>query len=806
MRIILFCTVISLLSVAQSYSFGQSQYFIRDARTKAAIPFVKVFPDNGQPILSDIDGMFEVNALVSTVTLRYTTYLDTTVLLNSVQEQTIYLRKDVQEVQEVSVKPGENPAHRIIRAAQENRELNHPMMNDAFQYRSYSKFVFDVNQDAITADEETDTLTAKIKTYFTNQHLFVMESATKRTFSPPSKDQEEVLAYKISGFSDPSLSTFAQSMQSFNFYDNQFKVLGETFINPLAADGISRYLFILEDTLVNQSLDTTYTIFFRPKKGKNFKGLEGRMYINTNGFAVEKVNAKIKRVGGAGSFDATIMQEYAFIDNTKWFPVKLSTDLSMGSIPQEKDTIQGLLLGTGHTYIDSIVFNPAEKKKGFYDNFDLYTSPDAAELTEDEWNELRKYDLTEKEIRTNEKVDSIVAEHDLEKRLDFLRELGKAKLRLGYVSIPLDRLFSFNQYEGYSLGAGLETSSKVSKRFVLGGYARWGTRDKEWKYGGYSTLVFSPKRSTKLDLLYSQDLLERGGRKFDQTFFDINNPDIISRFFVKQMERQRIAEVAFSTDIKANMNLRLIGNYQRIEFTEKYLFTPADTNVYSHPNKVDLAEIGMEAKWNIGEKYMLLGQTKVSQGLKYPSIRVKVMRGISGIAESKYDYWRMNADISQKISVRDYFTLNLRLTADKTIGDVPLFLLHNGKGTRIDWMVDAENTFQTMFAGSFYSREQIAFFTRLKFKAFHTKAKWNEPRIGLHHALGFGDFNNRTDHQLDFSTMEKGYFEAGMTLDNLIILNKVSGLGIGVFYKYSATADPNWKKNVVPKITFNLVL
>ena len=786
--------------------FGQSQYFILDSRTKTAIPFVKVFPASGQPILSDIDGMFEMDPALGKVTLRYTGYLDTTVLLGNTDKNTIYFKRNVQEVQEVTAKPGENPAHRIIRAAQDNRKLNHPMMNDAFSYKSYSKFVFDINQNIMVPDDDKDTLTANLKKYFTNQHFFVLESATRRLFFPPSKDKEEILAYKISGISDPSLSTFAQSMQSFNFYDNQFKVLGETFINPLAADGISRYLFILEDTLINESADTTYTIFFRPKKGKNFKGLEGRLYINTNGFAVEKVNAKISRVGGTGNFDATIMQEYAFINNTKWFPVKLSTNLSVGAITDKKDSINGMILGNGHTYIDSIVFNPLDKKRGLYDNIDLYTSSDAAELTEEEWSKLRTYELTDKELRTHVKVDSIVTQYNLEKRLDFIRELGKAKLQLGYVSIPLERLVTFNQYEGYRAGAGLETSSKVSKRFVIGGYAGWGTRDKEWKYGGYSSIVFSPKRSTKLNLDFRQDLLERGGRKFDQGFFDINNPDILRYYFVKQMERQRIAEIALSTDIKANMNVRLIGNYQRIEFTENYQFTPADTSIYSNPVKVDVAEIGVEAKWNIGEKYMLLGATKVSEGLKYPSIRVKAMRGISGIGESNYDYWRLNMDISQKISVRDYFTLNLRLTADKTIGDVPLFLMHNGKGTRIDWMVDAENTFQTMLAGSFYSREQIAFFTRLKFKAFHTKAKWNEPRIGLHHALGFGDFSNRTDHQLDFKTMEKGYFEAGLTMDNMLILNKVSGFGLGVFYNYSATADPDWKKNVVPKLTLNFVL
>lgn len=799
----LLTTVIVLMQSLLSLS--QEQYFVHDSRTDAAIPFVKVFPSLGDPFLTDIDGMFEVDASIQSISLRYTGYLDTTIQLAGIEGNIIYFRKDVQEVQEVTVKPGENPAHRIIKEAQNNRKKNHPLKNDAFTYKSYSKFVFDVNDKVMQADDETDTLTIKLKKYFTNQHLFVMESASKRTFDPPNKDQEEILAYKLSGTSDPSLSTFAQSMQSFNFYDNQFIILGETFMNPIASDGISRYLFILEDTLINHS-DTTYTIYFRPRKGKNFKGLQGRLYINTNGFAVEKVNASASRPGGTGSFDVTILQEYAFIENTKWFPVKLSTELAFGEFVDKKDTIRGMILGGGHTYIDSIVLNPEIKRRGFYDNYDLYTDPDAADMKEEDWKKVRKYELTEKEKRTHIKVDSIAKANNIERKLAFARELGKGKIQLGYVSLPLEHLLHYNQYEGYRLGAGLETSAKLSKIFTLGGYAGWGTKDKDWKYGGYSSLTLNRKRNTKLDLRFQQDLLERGGETFSNSMFDLNNSDVLREFFIAQMEQQRLAEVALSTDIRANMNLRFFGNYQRIGFTQDYLFTPNDTLVYSHPEKVDVAEIGAEIKWNIGEKYMRLGDIKVSQGLKYPSIKLKVAKGISDLWESKYDYWRFNASVSQKIKVRDYFSLNLKLAYNKTIGDVPLFLMQNGKGTRINWMVDAESTFQTMLAGSYFSSEQVAFFTRLKFKPFHTKAAWNEPGIGLHHALGFGTLANRDVHQFDFKTMEHGYFETGLILNNLLVMNGMSGFGLGLFYHYGPDSNTDATKNLVPKITLNVML
>ena len=273
-------------------------------------------------------------------------------------------------------------------------------------------------------------------------------------------------------------------------------------------------------------------------------------------------------------------------------------------------------------------------------------------------------------------------------RYKYPKELVKGKIQLGKLSLPLRRLLGYNQYEKFRLGFGLETSPQISRRIILGGYFAYGTNDKEWKYGLYSNVTISQKRNTQFGLNFQQDLIERGGQVFTSSIFELYDTERLRELYVQQKDRQRLAEISFSSDIKANMNVRLFTNYQRIGFTNGYEFSPSDTALMSSAIETEVAVLGVELKWNIGERYMLLGESKVSQGLKYPSIKFKAIKGFKGVWESDFDYWRFNLLISQKIKVRDYFSINLCLTAMKTIGDVPISLMHNGRGTRINWNIN----------------------------------------------------------------------------------------------------------------------
>lgn len=797
----IFILLFALLSIQLS---AQTKINVQDGISLEPMPFVKVIPNNGKAGFTDIDGKFIVPQDATEFQLRFMGYKDSLYVLIDLQSDTIYMWSAVQNVSEVTVVAGENPAHRIMDLVIENRKKNHPLANDAFTYKSYSKFIFDADDGLknrlVDAPEDDSTLTAL--QFLNSQHLFMLESATERKFIPPAKDREDITAYKISGLTLPIFSTFAQSLQSFNFYDNEFELVGSTYINPIASGGTNRYLFLLQDTTVVGN-DTTFTIYYRPRIDKDFKGMEGTMYINTNGYAIEKVIASpYSRDTTKSTFTAKIVQEYEFIDGKKWFPTKLSTQVELKGLSLTSSG--GYVAGKGNTYIKDIVVNPDDLKKRGFGNISIATDEDAGVKKDEVWDEYRVDALTEKEKRTYHVVDSVAKEANFDKKLTALMALATGKIRLNKFNLPLDRILDYNIYEGVRLGAGLETSELLMKNITIGGYFGWGTRDKDWKYGGYTKFDISKRNGFDVTLTYQQDLLHRGGNVFTKKGFNLSNTEAYARLFRTFMERQRLAEIKIGYEPLGNLKLYVSGNYQRVEFTKGYQYSPIDTS-YFFGTKVDLAETSLEVQWNIRERVMLLGDMRMPQPSGYPKLAAKITKGWKGIAESQMDYVRLNFKISQDVRSLRFGEFNWTLLAAQTFGDVPLFLKQNAIGTRQDWNISTANAFETVFPGEFYHDRQAALFFRYGFPTIKTKAKWNEPQFILHHGIGVGDFKNRLEHSQTFGTMENGLFEAGLILNGILTQNTIS-IGVGAFYRYGYYANVNELKNIVPKISLKMAL
>src|SRR5574343_145401 len=784
-------------------SFSQTTVFIKDDFTKDPIPFVKVRPDVGEPFLADIDGKILLKGNETRLDIRVYGYTDTLVNVANILNGEIYLVGMLRSLNEVSVVPGINPAHRIIDHAIENRKKNNPVDNDAFRYESYSKFIFDVNEDAIASisDSTSDTTLLRLKKFFTEQYLFMIESASIRTFMPPSRDKEEITAYKVSGFTDPSFSTFANDMQSFSFYENQFQLLGKTYINPIAFGGTKRYLFILEDTtIVGQ--DSTFTIFYRPRKGRNFEGMTGRLYINTNGWAIEKVTASPYE--DTTGMTVQIVQEYALVDNKKWFPSKLSTEIIFGNVTLIPKVPEARIQGKGNTYVKNIQLNPTDLRKRDFDNVSVVTNEDAGFVKEKDWDTMRVYAINAKERRTYEMIDSLSQAEKLEEKALMLSSLMQGKVPLGRFNLDLTRVIDYNLYEGYRFGAGLETSKKLMRWGTIGGYYGWATRDKASKYGGYATIHLNKKNGVKMNLRYQQDLLERGGTDFQKDVFSLTSTSLYRHFFIQNMEQQRLAEIAFSGTIRSNMKITVLGNFQRIQTMKNYMYYP----IQAQPEtKFDIAETAVEFTWNIRERVMMVGENRISKGTKFPKLRLKIAKGWTGFASSSVDYLRLYADFQQDILLRGAGKISWTLAGSTTQGDVPLFLTQVGNGTGRAWNLSVANTFETMAPSEFFSTSQVAFYTRWNLNPFKTKAKWNEPQIGFHHALGIGTMSatSMDQHSMAFKSMDKGYFEGGVILNNVLI-SGFSGVGIGLFYRYGPYSNPEVLENFVPKITVNFNL
>lgn len=785
------------------FSFGQQKIQILDQKNDEIVPFTKVVFSNNVTRLADLDAYFEIeeNQEFEAITFKAFGYVDTSYQKSYFETNTrVYLRSIAQEVQEVTVVAGENPAHRIMDLVIENRKKNNPTDNGSFKYDAYSKFVFTIDPEALASipADTKDSNQLSLKSYFGKQHLFLIESESERKFIPPSRDKETIKAYKVSGFNDPMFSTFANEMQSFSFYENQISVLGNAYINPIALGGTRRYLFILEDTLV-RGLDTVFTLSFRPRLGKNFEGLKGQLFINTNGYAIEKVIAEpADEKDGVG---VKIIQEYEHIENKRWFPVKLSSEIRFNSIQLISDVKNSNIVGKGSTYIDHIDIHPSLKKNEF-NNVVIETLPNAGNRKDADWDSTRFYQLTDQEKNTYTTVDSISREYKLDKKLELFKILLSGKLPLGKkINLDLAKVLDYNLYEGVRLGAGLETSSMWMQRFKLGGYFAYGFKDKAWKYGGFAEVVLAPKRDIRFRVNFQDDLVQRGGNEFRWPDNAWSKESIYQGLYIRNFDKQRLAEVLLTGFFIPNVKTTLLANYQRIGFTEGYAFTGAATS-FDPGRSFDLAEVSLEFSWQAQEKFMILGETRISKGSKFPRLKGKITQGIKGIEESQLAYTRVFLDLTQTINIRGAGKFTYLASAAKSSKNLPLFLNQIATGTGGNWRISVPNTFESILPSAYFSDQQLNLFTRMAFTGWKTKLKWFQPQLSLHHAIGIGSMQNRNQHNVAFNTFEKGYYEGGIILDKLYI-SGFTGLGLGVFMPYGAYAVPQLEKNVTVKFSLS---
>ncbi|WP_107037360.1 DUF5686 family protein [Brumimicrobium mesophilum] len=791
--------LLAVLLFSQLLEAQETEIQVIDAQTNNPVAFAKVSDGINKAVITDIDGKASI-LIVEThlYSFRFFDYKDTVVRGSDLIEQPrVFLFPDAQVYDEVEIRPGENPAHRIIQNVMDYKKDNDPLRNDAFTYDSYSKLYFtgELNE-GVQRDTITDTSTIKTMEFFDKQYLFLTETKANRTFSPPNYDKEVVTAYNVSGVKDPIFATLVKQFQSFSFYDNNFELNQDAYINPIAPGGLRRYLFILEDTLVHSATqDTTFTIKFRPRKGKIFDGLSGYLFVRTGAWAIERVIASPypeKLV-----MNAKIIQEYSYTADKKWFPTKISTELDFQGIQLQRNTA---IIGRSTVYISNVAF----QEPSFRAFNPVSVEVDEGALRDSiALKELRGETASGKEGETYVVVDSIAKDANLDKLLFFAKVASTGKIPAGIFNLPVWQLAYFNRQEGLRVGLGLETNSRLSKVVGAAGYAAYGLKDKEWKWGGNVNFNLNQKRMVNLKLLYQDDIHERGNTNFYDDAFNLTNQGIYRDFFVSLADRERFAGINLSGLVRQNLKVQVFANYKRFTFIDDYAYAPINVN-NGATDQFDVAEAGVVINWNIRENIMMLENRRVSLGTKWPKLTFKAVKGMNGIFDSNYDYYRFNFQIHQDFAIRGVGNINLVSKNGLTIGDVPLTLLQIHEGTGINYTLSVANTFETMGPSEFFSDKFSSLFFRFSFLPMKNETFWSEPVFIFHSAAGYGEMSNRGDHQnFNFQTPDKGYFESGIIADYLVKLGPL-GFGLGTFYRYGTYEFDEMKNNFFYKLSVRL--
>lgn len=755
---------------------------IINEETREPLAFVNIIINNNTKtgVITDIDGMFTIkqNEKINTITYSYLGFETKTLQISGHNYLRISLSPKEDQLEEVILST-QNPALAIIEKVIAKREENNPNNIKSFQYTSYNKTIFDF----VATNKETDSV---MNSVFKGGHLTVMESVTQKKFIAPNLSEETVIGNKVSGFKNPYFATLATDMQPFSFYDENIKLLEIPFLNPISDGALKKYEFRLTETLYKGE-DKIHLISFQPIPNKNFEGLKGVLYINTNNYALQNV---IAEPANGLKMDLKIQQQYQFLENKYWFPEQLNYELQVHTVSEDGD----ILKVNGKSYINEVDFNSEIKKKEF-SALSVKIEEQAAKRDSLFWTQYRVDPLRNREAITYQVMDSLGEKYKFDRMLSYMEKLPQGRIPVKFIDVDLTKTFIYNQFEGYRLGTGLYTNEKLFKDTSLGGFFGYGLKDNRWKYGLEAKHIINRENEFFIKTSYHNNVKEIGNYGLpisNQIFGGLRD------FMASKMDHLQQYKVETGFRVFKYLKINVSGQKDKISPLENYGF---ETPVFI-PSEYQHTAASVRLRYAFREKLVQTPHQNVSLGTSYPVFTLNYTKGFDNILEGELDYQKIEFRAEQDFFLRNFGETSYRLQAGYINKVLPNGLMFTGEGSYDpDMLFLIENTFQTQTPYEFLSQEYVDLFLSHNFGSLLFKKGDFNPEIIIHHNFGWG---NLDDHTLNFKTKKNIYLEAGLQLGRLVKINYFNmgyfSINAGAFYRYGAYHLDSFDDNFAFKI------
>ncbi|MBL0358999.1 MAG: carboxypeptidase-like regulatory domain-containing protein [Chitinophagaceae bacterium] len=821
-----FCLFIIVAGNAQQQVNGT----VYDAATNSPLAFVNItvkHPTTGTT--SDIDGRFLLNNISgnSTLTVSHVGYRETeiTIVPGMPMPIRIYVERTGNELNNVVILPGENPAHRIIRLLQQNKKQHDPARITSFKYNAYTvaslgsgDYLWNMNNDSafikqtknkkqpVVTDSAKLKLEQELVKRFRNNYLFITESYTERIFRYPKQTKETVLATKVSGIQSPVFAMTSSNFQPFGFYGDYLQLGDKAYVNPLINGSIGMYKFRLKDTRLNGT-DTTFVISYEPLKGKLFNGLKGMLYINSNGYAIENVTAAAADEKGL-IMRYRLQQKYENI-NGQWFPQQLNSTISQTDV--KKDSV--LLYWDSRSYISNIQLGQQFSNADFSDII-LDYHPKAGKRSAVEWNTFRKDSLSQREKETYQTYKLLPAGilNTFEKLNSLIEIIALQAMPWGKVDIPFKYFLSgINKYESFRAGGGFQTNALLNKTFSIGGYAGYGVRDKAWKYGGNLLLKLHQRTATHLQLSYSRDLEEPGNTDYFVRNGSIFSSQSLRNFFTSRMDSVQQYRFDVTTKLKPWLQTDIwFLNEKRNPAAYAWEYKNAGTNeTYRNYRNT---EIGIGMRFTSGENFAKIGRAKIAFNPPVTQLLLQVSKGLDHFMNGQLNYTKLALQFNHSIRFKKLGQAFLQIEAGQVFGDVPYAYLFNTKASKVNNSLSLfiPNTFQTVGLYEFAADRTASIFIQHKFGnlLFKPANVHFRPEFILAQNISFGSLTHPAyQNGIGIKTASKGLYESGLLINNIYRMDSrfcYLGFGAGVFYRYGPYRLAKTAANLALKIGINL--
>ncbi|MEL6659599.1 MAG: DUF5686 family protein [Bacteroidota bacterium] len=771
-------------------------------------------------VFSDLDGNFSLSANPNdTLLISYVGYETKALVLGTNQQLSVQLQSAGLLLEEVIVRPEENPAWRIIRAAIARKDQHDPRQLEGYSYEAFHKTVLSVDsiqnpprRQAKKAKEVTprslrrdslrrlaqDKLEYRQDLFLNKMHVWVTETRSQHAFRAPNQHQENVIATQSSMPNDFTGGINPIDFQPFGFYQDliRMEVTDQNYVNPLSKGTFRHYEFFLADTIVHAH-DTTYIIQFWPQPKKSFVALKGLLFINTDGFAVENVIAEPADSTQTLQF---VLQQQSKRVQGRWFPHQLNADifLEMGAA--------GAYLAYGfrnRSVLQNVDLEPPPASQ--FNHYRKVVETREGAIADS----LRLLPLNPREVNTYAYWDSLPelrpAYRMLKSYNGLIRVVSSGLWSGKTLDLVVPDLWRVNAVEGNRFGLGLKTNPRVSDYLSLYGYVAYGTRDRRWKYGMAAESILYRHRDLRLRFSYGNDLVEPGGVDY---LTAVNNPwaNWSARSLVlNRLDQQEFWRAEIIMRPKSSWQLNAYGSYNRRLLNYSYRYNEGsrqDDRAY------ELFRTGLGVRWSPKEQLVKMDQLEAILYPTFPIVDLNVEQLIFTPDNSLAH--RISARLNHEQRWKYLGVSELVLHGGWLSKSVPYPFLFQAPGNNGN-SITGNDVFNTAGPTEFANDYFAHLFLTHRFGPLlgRPKTVYFRPELRLIQQLGWGSLRQVQAHEgIELNDMRHLFIESGIGLDNIVRIPYFKalylGLGGSLWYRWGAYHLPNTRDNFRFQITLNL--
>lgn len=651
------------------------------------IAFASVyFPDTTTGILTDENGVYalETRDPVSKLTASIIGYKEQTKPVNPGAYNSIdfILEADLISIQQVTVRPGDNPAFPILDSVIRHRPVHDMDSFESYQCDTYSKMEFGLtNFKPQFRSKRLQRNFGFIFDYIDTAALtgrpylpaIISETTSKRFHTADATGtREEIIANRVSGFERTEyIAEFTGQMQTdFNFYENYLTFFNVRFASPLSTSGRTFYKYFLVDSTRIDGRKT-YKIRFHPKT-KATPVLDGEINIDSASYALRSASARMpKGVNVNWIKHLQLESEHVPVDSVHWFRYR---DHLSGEVSITRADSSRLIsfLGRREVYYSNPQIDcPVPKAKELDDK-----DENPYERNEEYWDTNRPYQLSDRERQIYEMVDSVQHTPLYHNVYTVINTILSGYYNTKYIGFgPYLKLLSFNNIEKVRVQLGARTTKDMSRTVRLSGYAGYGFKDTRVKGGGEIEIMMSHFKFRKLTLAGYHDLLQLS-----------SGNTRIHNFLTSALSQggQRMSMVnsgfaKYEHEWVKGINTTLKASYQQI-FSNEYV--PMFSPIVGHVNYVHNPMVSASFRFTKGEKLLRQVFETRTLGMKYPIATFTFTGGFPKVSTQHYNYFGVDMDIHYRPKVAPLGYLDITLQGGAIFGKVPYLMLDLARANR----------------------------------------------------------------------------------------------------------------------------